>query len=99
MLQSSVAKAVKQDENPTTRRKDLTQPLALTGLGGIGKTQLVVEYAYRMREQGQYTHTIWINAVSKETMMTSFTELAGMLPAFPAKEETDQQKLVDAIKR
>ena len=88
-----------QEELTTTRRAALTQPQALKGLGGIGKTQIAVEYAYRAREQGQYTHTLWINAASKEAMMTSFTALTEVLPEFPAQDETDQQKLVEAIKR
>jgi tetratricopeptide (TPR) repeat protein/transcriptional regulator with XRE-family HTH domain len=85
-------------EEVTTRRAALTQPQAIKGLGGIGKTQIAVEYAYRAHEQGQYTHTLWMNSASKEALMTSFTALAELLPEFPAKNETDQQKLMEAIK-
>jgi transcriptional regulator with XRE-family HTH domain len=87
-----------QDETHRTRRVALTQRQALIGLGGIGKTQIAVEYAYRMREQGVYTHTLWINAASQEALMASFTALADLLPEFTAREETDQQKLMEAIK-
>ncbi len=91
--------ATEQEELTTTRLAALTQPQAIKGLGGIGKTQIAVEYAYRAREQDQYTHTLWMNAASKEALMTSFTALAELLPEFPAKNETDQKKLVAAIKR
>jgi tetratricopeptide (TPR) repeat protein/transcriptional regulator with XRE-family HTH domain len=90
--------AAKQGELTTTYRVALTQPQAIKGLGGIGKTQIAVEYAYRAREQGKYIHTLWMNAASKEALMTSFTALAELLPEFPAKNETDQQKLVEGIK-
>lgn len=79
-------------------RAALTQPQAIKGLGGIGKTQIAVEYAYRAREQAIYDHILWINAASKEALLNSFTALAELLPAFSARGETDQRKLVAAIK-
>lgn len=77
----------------------LTQPQAIKGLGGIGKTQIAVEYAYRAREQGRYIYTFWINAAGEEAIITSFTAVAELLPAFPEKEQKDQAKLVEAVKR
>lgn len=33
------------------RKSDATRKIAIIGLGGVGKTQLVLELAHRMREQ------------------------------------------------
>jgi len=88
-----------QEQGTTTRRAALTQPQAIKGLGGIGKTQIAIEYAYRSREQGRYTYTFWVNAASEEILLTDFVGLAELLPAFPEKNEMNQNKLVAAIKR
>jgi len=40
----------------------LTQAQAISGLGGIGKTQIAVEYAYRYRDN--YQAIFWMNASS-----------------------------------
>ena len=88
-----------QSDSTQARSVALTQPQAIKGLGGIGKTQVALEYAYRSREQNRYTHTFWINAATEETVITSFMEIAELLPLFSEKDEADQQKLMEAIKR
>src|SRR5581483_363126 len=83
----------------TTRQAILCQPQAVTGLGGVGKTQIAVEYAYRARSQERYTHTFWINAASEEAILASFQTLAEHLPGFAGKDEQDQRKLITAVLR
>jgi nucleoside phosphorylase len=79
-----------QNNAAQTRRVALTQPLAVKGLGGIGKTQIAVEYVYRAHAQGHYTHTLWVNAATEEAMIASYKEIAELLPSFAAKDEADQ---------
>ena len=45
---------------------------AISGLGGIGKTQTAVEYAYRYRDE--YKAVLWLNAESPLSLNTSFRE-------------------------
>src|SRR5450755_3054420 len=87
----------RQDETAATHRVALTQPLAIKGLGGIGKTQTAIEYAYRYRDL--YPNTFWVNAATEETLLSSFEAVAETLPAFPGKYEKDQRKLVEAVKQ
>ena len=81
------------------RRAALTQAQVIKGLGGIGKTQIAVEYAYRARELGRYTHTLWIMASSEEAILMSFAALAELLPGVASAGETEQRKLVAAVIR
>ncbi|GCE20871.1 helix-turn-helix domain-containing protein [Dictyobacter kobayashii] len=81
------------------RRVALTQAQAIKGLGGIGKTQIAIEYAYRALEQKRYTHTLWISAASEESIQASFVALARLLPGDLVADEKDQQKLIAAVKR
>lgn len=94
-LEQQLAPA-EQADPMTMRHAALTQPQAIKGLGGIGKTQIAVEYAYRTRHR--YAHTLWVNAASEEALLSSFTALGELLPAFAAKSEMDQRKLAAAIK-
>lgn len=48
--------------------------VAIFGTGGMGKTSIVVEYA--LRNVARFDHIIWISAVSRESILRSFVELA-----------------------
>ncbi|KAI9859416.1 MAG: hypothetical protein M1813_006753 [Trichoglossum hirsutum] len=55
--------------------KEGYQPRAvLYGLGGTGKTQIAVEYAYRTGSNG--VNAYWINGESDETFNTNYSEIA-----------------------
>jgi len=72
----------------------LTQ--AVTGLGGIGKTQLAVEYAYRNRDK--YQAILWTTATTYETLFTDFVVLADLLD-LPEKDSQDQTITINAVIR
>src|SRR6266571_3245145 len=73
----------------------LTQPHALNGLGGIGKTQLALEYAYRHRQD--YHAVLWGRADTYETLISTFVSIAHLLD-LPQKDEQDQMVIVEAVK-
>ena len=50
------------------------QVQALSGLAGVGKTQVAVEYAYRYASS--YQAVLWVHADSPEILLSSFVDLA-----------------------
>ncbi|MBA1341618.1 MAG: hypothetical protein C5S40_05700 [ANME-2 cluster archaeon] len=90
-------------EEYLTRLKDALnsgQPAALTqaihGLGGVGKTQLALEYAYR--NTAEYDIVWWIRSEETTTLASDYAALAGDLK-LPEKDETDQNVVNAAVKR
>jgi len=73
--------------------------IALTGLGGIGKTRLAIEYAHRRaRAQPDYEHALWVPSADGATLGASFAALADTL-ALPEQCAPEQSVRVDAVKR
>ena len=74
----------------------LTQSSALHGLGGVGKTQISLEYAYR--QALEYSAVFWIGAETDEQVTASLLHIAEVLQ-LPEREDKDQQRVVAAVQR
>ncbi|KAK6356073.1 hypothetical protein TWF718_000447 [Orbilia javanica] len=56
-----------------TNSTDVPRVFALTGTGGMGKTQIALEYAYRHHRD--YTAVFWVSAASEDTIRASFIDI------------------------
>lgn len=74
----------------------LAQPQAISGLGGIGKTQTAIEYTYRYRDT--YNAILWARADSADLLISDFLTIANLL-TLPERNEQEQQKVVSAVLR
>lgn len=75
---------------------DVKLPLALSGLGGVGKTQLAIEYAFRYR--ADYLAVLWIGADTREGLLASCSVVADVL-RLSAKDDQDQRSIIPAVRR
>ncbi|HZR38845.1 MAG TPA: FxSxx-COOH system tetratricopeptide repeat protein [Ktedonobacteraceae bacterium] len=74
---------------------DLSHPQAISGLGGIGKTHIVLEYAYRHAQD--YQAIFWVRADNRDTLVAGFLEIAHTVN-LPEGDERDQSIIVTAVK-
>src|SRR2546421_10260404 len=74
----------------------LTPGQAISGLGGIGKTKIAVEYAYRYRDH--YQAILWVTASSRDALSADFVNLADLLN-LAERHEKKQDIVVGAVKR
>ncbi|GHO80047.1 hypothetical protein KSD_78180 [Ktedonobacter sp. SOSP1-85] len=70
------------------RSDSVSHSCALCGLGGVGKTQVAIEYAYRHFQE--YSAVFWIHAETYESLLSSYIALADFLrlPEYQTRESS-----------
>jgi len=74
----------------------LTQTIGLCGLGGVGKTQIALEYAHRYALD--YGAVLWIGAETQEQLISDLGHIASTLQ-LPECSEKDVSQVVAAVGR
>ena len=79
-------------------KKELTisGAVAICGLGGIGKTQVAVEYAYRNRSD--YEDVFWVRSDTNSALHEGFVKIAVLL-GLPENSAQKQTTAVEAVKQ
>jgi len=80
----------------TDHQVSLIQPQILSGLGGIGKTQMALEFVYRFRHE--YQAIFWVGAETAETWMADYLALAHLFQ-LPEKDSLNHSLIITAVKR
>lgn len=77
-------------------KQQTVEAYALQGLGGVGKTQVALEYAYR--HAFRYAAIFWMNAESEKQIIASFLRIAETLK-LPECNTPEQPRIVAAVQR
>jgi len=64
--------------------------LAPAAQGGTGKTQLAVEFAHAMWNNRAVDALVWVNAASRDSVVTGFTQAANLVDAGQLDEGAEQ---------
>lgn len=73
---------------------DWPSKISLFGLGGVGKTQVAVELAYRTRAKHSQCSVIWIPTNNIERLQQAYIDAAEQLGIVVPDDKTDVKRLV-----
>ena len=59
-----------------TKPKKFNHRVAIYGLGGVGKTQIAIEYTYRFDKE--YNSIFWISAADQAALLSGFEAIAAL---------------------
>jgi hypothetical protein len=70
--------------------------VAIHGLGGIGKTQIALEYCYRY--QSEYDYIFWLRGGERTSLISSFTTLAKHAGCGKGTDGTSEEIVSEVLK-
>jgi tetratricopeptide (TPR) repeat protein len=68
--------------------------VALVGLGGIGKTQVALQFAYLVKVKNPEYSIFWVSALSEASFEKAYAELSKELGVKKSKEDEDVKDLI-----
>ncbi len=78
----------------STKKAASPRAYALSGLGGIGKTQTATEFAYRHAQE--YSAVLWLGAETRESIFASFVSIGAQL-GLCQQQGTSQESFVETV--
>ena len=79
--------------SPSTERQNV---VAISGLGGMGKTQLGLHFARQHHQR--YSAVIWLNASSEVTLKAAYVSLAQRIRRHNKHREAGQSEVAEQLK-
>ncbi|EXK83426.1 hypothetical protein FOQG_12288 [Fusarium oxysporum f. sp. raphani 54005] len=74
--------------------QDTSQRMALVGLGGVGKTQIALRFAYQIKDHRPDYSIFWVPVLSDETAERAYGDIAKKLRLQKSSEDEDMKDLV-----
>jgi len=71
--------------------------IALYGLGGVGKTQMTLEYCFRYKRD--YDYIFWMSAADETRLLSSFAQVATLTECVQSTSEQNPQEIARIVLR
>src|ERR1700737_2039542 len=84
-----------RDKLSESKPKQYNHRIAIYGMGGVGKTQLAIEYVYRYKDQ--YSSIYWISAVDQAALLSGFQEVAILTGCVPPGADLKPTEVAHAV--
>ncbi|KAF3390061.1 hypothetical protein DPV78_011783 [Talaromyces pinophilus] len=88
----SISDAVQGQSGQTSKRA------ALIGLGGVGKSQIAIEYTYRVRESAPNTWIFWVHASNTTRFEQGYREVAAVAK-IPGRDDDPKCGVLELVKK
>jgi hypothetical protein len=75
------------DPGPVPTRGGAPRCHVLSGMGGVGKTQLAADVAGRLWESGAITVLVWVTGASRDAVVAGYAEAFSRITGFAADDE------------